>query len=254
MTFAAALVANSAYAQWGDLTIQFKVKGDVPKPAKLDVAKEPFCLKHAAELVDESLVVSKEGGLKNVIVSLLPGDKKVPVHPDYAKEEAGKITVDNSKCRFEPRVVTMRTTQTLVIKNSDPMGHNAKLDLFENNSENPLIPANGSVELPKFAKPETRPMPMSCSIHPWMSGNIVIREDPYVGVSDADGKVVIKGVPEGDWTFVLWHERPAYITKGTIGGAAKTWMKGRVKVTIPPGGKGLDMGVVELTPDQLKKK
>jgi len=252
-TLALALLAGQAHAQWGNFTAQFVVNGDVPKPSKLDVAKEAFCLKHAAELVDESLLVDPETkGLKNVIVSLLPGDKKVPVHPDYAAAAGGEVEADNSKCRFEPRVVTMRTTQTLVIKNSDPMGHNAKLDLFENNSENPLVPPGQSVKL-NFKKPETRPMPMSCSIHPWMGGNIVIREDPYVGVSDKDGKVTIKNLPAGDWTLVFWHERPAYITSGTVGKTLEKWAKGRVKITIKDK-QDLDFGKVELTADQLKKK
>ncbi len=246
--------ASSAQAQWGDLKVRFVVKGDVPKAAKLDVSKEPFCVKHSAELVDEGVVVGSDGGFKNVVVSLLAADKKVPVHPDYEAAAKGKVTVDNNHCRFEPRVVAMRTSQTLTVKNSDPVGHNAKIDLFENAAQNPLIPAGGSVDL-NFGKPESRPMPMSCSIHPWMGGNIVIKDDPYVGVSDANGVVEIKNIPAGKWTFVVWHERPAYVTKATVGGKAQAWKRGRVEVEIVNGkvaNLGGDEVVIEAV--DLKKK
>lgn len=241
-----------AHAQWGDLKARFVVKGDAAKPVKLNVAKEPFCVKHSDLLVDEGLIVSADGGLQNVVVSLYAGDDKVPVHESYKEAATGEVIVDNNKCRFEPHIATMRTTQTLVIKNSDPMGHNAKIDLFNNTGVNPLIPPGQSVKL-SFKSAETRPMPMSCSIHPWMSGHILIKEDPYVGVSDANGNVEIKNIPKGEWTFVIWHERPAYVTSATVNGKSETWKKGRATFEIKD--KGVtDLGDVVLTVDQLKQK
>jgi len=68
-------LASQANAQWGTLKITFMIDGKAPEPKKLDVAKEPACTKH--NLVDETLVVGKDGGIQNVIVSLTAKGAKV---------------------------------------------------------------------------------------------------------------------------------------------------------------------------------
>jgi hypothetical protein len=252
---AVAAAGNLAFAQgWGNLTATFVVKGTVPKPAKLDVAKEPFCVKHADVLVDESLVVGPNGELKNVVVSLVSKDK-VKVHESFAASEKGEVVLDNQKCRFEPRIAVLRTSQTLVVSNSDSVGHNSKIDLFANPGVNPLIPPMGKVPL-NFKMAESRPMPVSCNIHPWMGGFLVIKDDPYAAVSDAKGTLTISNIPAGKWSFHVWHERPANITAPTVQGKPATWAKGRVDVEIKDG-QTIDLGggkPIELSADQVKKK
>jgi len=76
--------------------------------------------------------------------------------------------------------------------------------------------------------------PLNDSIHPEMKGYLLIHSHPYAGVSDGEGKVKLKNVPVGEWTFVLWHEVNGYITKGTLDGAAAEWPKGRIKIKVEP--------------------
>jgi hypothetical protein len=238
----AALAQTASAQQWGNLNATFLYKGTPPTPKKLQVTKdEQFCGKH--NLVDESVVVGANKGLANVVI-FLADPTKPKIHPDYDKPEAAKseVKLDNENCRFEPRVLAMRTTQTLLVGNKDPVGHNTKADFFNNSPFNDLIPAGGSIKK-TFTKQETQPSPISCSIHPWMNAYLLIREDPYFAVSDKDGNISIKNLPAGEHTFVVWSNK--YVTNVTVDGKPATWARGRVKVNIKPGDNSL--GKVEVT-------
>lgn len=222
-------LASHANAQWGTLKITFTLDGKAPAPKKLDVAKEPGCVKH--DLVDETLTVGSNGGIKNVVVSLLStGSTKV--HPDVKAAASKQVTIDNHNCRFEPRVLVVTVNQPLVIKNSDPFGHNSKVTPFDNDPINPIIPAGGEYKH-KFASTESSPTPIECNIHPWMKGYLVIRKDGYAGISDENGVVTIEKVPVGEHNFSAWCERNLEGVK--IGGKDAGWKKGKFKAKIEDG-------------------
>jgi plastocyanin len=218
--------------QWGDLEGQFLYKGKAPANAKVDVTKDvPVCGKH--KLTTEKVVVGKEGGLANVVLYLLPAPgSKAKVHPDYDKLPEPAL-LDNKNCRFEPHVVALRTGQKLTIGNSDPVGHNTKAEFFNNTPFNDLIPAGGKIEK-TFMAAETAPTKVECSIHPWMNGYVLVRDNPYYAVTDAEGKFKIANVPAGEHTFVVWHET-GYLTDVTVNGKATKWNRGRAKLTIKSG-------------------
>jgi hypothetical protein len=235
--------ATSAPAQeWGDLDGTFIFKGTPAAPAKIAPNKDQeVCGKHP--LVDETLVVNADNkGIQNVVV-YLNDTTKPKIHPDYDKDAKGEVTLDNENCRFSPHIQGIRVGQTLVIGNKDPVGHNTKADFFTNAPFNDLIPATGSVKK-TFAKAEGQPSPVSCSIHPWMTAYLLIREDPYFAISDKDGKFTIKNLPAGEHTFVVWSNK--FISKPTVDGKAVDWARGRVKVNIKAGKNSL--GKVEVTP------
>jgi hypothetical protein len=239
--FSLALASAAAAQDWGDLDGTFLFKGTPPTPNKITPTKDPeFCGKHP--LVEETLVVNKDNkGIANVCIYLVDTNKP-KIHPDYDKSAKEKVTVDNENCRFSPHVSGIRVGQPLVVGNKDPIAHNTKADPLSNNPFNDLIPAGGSIEK-SFAKPEGTPIPLSCSIHPWMNGYLLIREDPYFAVSDQDGKFSIKNLPTGEHTFIVWSGK--YITNVSVDGKATSWMRGRVKVNVRKGANSL--GKVEVT-------
>ena len=237
-----ALVAMTSVCQaqqWGDLEGTFVYKGTPPAAKPIEVTKdEQFCGKH--NLKDESLVVNKEnGGIANVMVYLFsaPGSK-VAVHPDYEKVAKAEVVVDNANCRFEPRAQVLRVGQTLVLGNKDPVGHNTKADFFnpQNNPFNDLIPNGGTVKK-TFGGAEGTPVVMSCNIHPWMTGYLLLRDDPYAAVTDKDGKFTIKNLPVGDHTFIVYNIK--YVVDVTVNGKATKWERGRAKVSIKAGPNSL---------------
>ncbi|MDP6446116.1 MAG: hypothetical protein QGG36_13570 [Pirellulaceae bacterium] len=248
---AACLVAfvSTAHAQWGDLKVKFVYDGTAPKPAAIDVNKDTaFCGKH--NLVQESLVINpKNGGVQNVIGYLYLGrGKKAPKpHPDYDKTAQAKIKFDNINCRFEPRVICLRTSQTVQLGNPDPVGHNTKVDTFTNPAINPVIPGGGTL-LHKFDTAERLPAGVSCSIHPWMKGWLVIKDHPYMAVSDENGELSIEKLPAGKWTIQFWQEQAGYVSDVS----PKPWKRGRAEVEIKSNAV-TDLGVVKINPNAFNK-
>jgi len=239
-------LSSVAQAQTGTLTGRFVFSGTAPTPKALDINKDAeVCGKDKP--VDESVVVGKENALQNVVIFLRPkAGEALKVDADTlaaAKKATAKL--DNKGCRFEPHVIGVVTDQTLMLTNSDPVGHNSKLEPFTNPGINPLIPAGGSVEH-KFKDQENLPVKVTCSIHPWMTGFIVVRKDPYFAVSGADGKFEIKGLPTGEFDFVLWQEKNGYLTSVEVGGKKVTLEKGKLKQKIAAGANDLGDIKVEL--------
>jgi hypothetical protein len=244
---------SPVWAQWGNLTGQFVYDGKAPAAKAVKVTKDvKFC--GTFGLKEESLVVNeKNSGLANVIVSLyLARGKKAPKpHPQYAETAEAEVRLDNEHCRFNPHVVLLRTTQTLLIGNKDKVGHNTKIDTISNVPINPIVPAEGEMKQ-KFPKEERLPALVSCSIHPWMNARVLIKESPYMAVSDEDGKFTIENLPEGKWTFQVWHETCNYVEQVTLGGKKAKWRRGRVDLAIKEGDN--DLGQIKIAPSALKKR
>jgi len=248
------LVAVTCQAEeWGDLTATFVYDGPPPAPVKATVNKDvEYCGKF--NVVDESLTVNpKNGGVANLLCFLYVGrgGEKPPVHPDFAKSATDEIKLDNDKCRFHPYFTVLRTTQTLLVGNSDTVAHNTNITALDNPPQNILIPASGELKM-TFPAEERFPMQVVCNIHPWMHGKVVVKEHPYVAVTNSDGKLTIKNLPVGTWTFQFWHERPGYVTEVSVDGQPTTWTRGRVELTIKPGPN--DLGEIKLAPSILAAK
>ena len=236
--------ANAADG-WGSIKGRFLYDGAAPAPVKVNAGGQAFC--GQIPLVNEDLVVAKDGGIANVVVWVR---SKVKINPKFAAAAANNVPLDNRNCHFEPHVVGLVVGQTLVIKNSDPIAHNTKID-GQNTQVNPLIPA-GAVNAVPIAALENVPAPVNCSIHGWMHAWMVVRPNPYFAISDKDGNFEIKDVPAGEWEFQLWHERSGYVTDATISGKNVKWLKGRVKWTVE-GDKAADLGEMKLAAAQFNK-
>lgn len=249
------LVSGTARSDdWGNLSGTFVFDGNAPTPTPLVVSKDAeVCGIH--KLVDESVVVNSENkGLANVIVYFSPERGAAPpkVHESYTASAAGEVKLDNKSCRFEPHVTLLRTSQTLVVGNSDTVGHNTKIDVISNGAFNPIVPAGGSLKQ-KFTRAERLPTRVSCNIHPWMTGWLVIKDDPYFAVSDENGHFEIKNLPIGKWTFQVWHEGGGgtYIKEVTRGGKSEKWKKGKVEFEIKAGDN--DLGTLTVPASLLGK-
>ncbi|MFV2068899.1 MAG: hypothetical protein ACC645_18185, partial [Pirellulales bacterium] len=199
--------ATAVAAEWGTLKGKFIYDGKPPVQKKLNVTKDAkICSEH--QPMDESLVVSKEGGLANVVVYIrVKRGKKLKVHPDLKDSGSEPVQLDNLHCRFDPHIALLQTGQKLILKNSDPVGHNTNVFCFKNQPFNLLIPAGQSQEITTLTKGEPRPAGVACNIHPWMSGYLVVRDDPYMAVSAKDGSFEIKNIPAGEHEFQFWQDK-----------------------------------------------
>jgi hypothetical protein len=113
------------------------VKGSISEPPPITPQKDAHCI-GLGTVPDASLVLGKENGLGNVFVWL----RKLPAGADVPPPPKEPASLDNNNCVFQPHAFVLRLGQPLLIKNSDPTGHNTHTSPLRNTAFNQLIPAN----------------------------------------------------------------------------------------------------------------
>ena len=219
------LSANAAAdGDWGTIKGQVIFGGSKPPAAavmKVDKDQQA-CLATKKELTSEDWVVDPETkGLKWAIVWLVPDSKKkedltkpIPINPKLKGRKLENVVIDQPCCMFEPYCIALQEGQSITIKNSMSITHNSKVDGDSdagNPQVNPLIPPGEKVNVGPF-KPQRTEIPLSCSIHSWMSGHIWVFSHPYYAVTGKDGKFEIKDAPTGKFRLVIWQPGAGWVT------------------------------------------
>lgn len=208
-TAAAATEAAAGGTGWATLRGTFKYAGTAPKPEKLRVDKDTEVCGKGAGILDNSLVVGSDGGVANIV--LYARAKRVhesaqPIAKD-AKEEP--LLFDQKDCMFLSHVLACQVNRPIDVKNSDPVGHNTKIDPQKGAAFNQNLPVGQSL-LYTPTQEEALPAPVSCSIHPWMKAYLLPRKDKYFAVTKDDGSFEIANLPAGEEVEIqVWHERGA---------------------------------------------
>ncbi len=232
---------------WATLKGRFVYDGTPPTVKYLATSGKDseVCEKH--KILDESLKVDPASkGIANIVVF---ARKTSRVHDSQKEPATDEVDFDQKDCVFLSHVLPMRVDQTLVIKNSDPIGHNTNISPLTDLSINPLLPG-GSELKHKFNRQQALPIPVTCNIHPWMKAYILPRNDSYVAVTAEDGSFEIVDLPAGEEIeFQAWHEKGAG-TRGTLQ-AKKSWKRGRFKLKLKPG-ETKDLGTISISPRAFK--
>ena len=243
---------------WGTLKGQIVVAGDAPTNPTENVDDHPdkaVCLVDGVVPPDDNIVVGDEGQLRDVFVMMVTKGKgaDAPIHESYdqeADEDSEEVlAIDNVACRFVPHALYVRAGQSVKLKNSDTVGHNCHIITFTN-EHNINLPAGGEVDVILENSHKT-PGQVKCDIHKWMDGVILVRDNPYVAITDEEGNFEIENVPEGEWEFQFWHKKGAYLKKLKVDGY-KVSRKGIVDVKIEADAE-LDLGKMEVPGDSLNK-
>ncbi|MEJ7594772.1 MAG: hypothetical protein WKF77_24870 [Planctomycetaceae bacterium] len=238
---------------WGTIKGRILYSEDAPATEKIDVERDSEVC-GIVGLVDESLIVHKDNrGIRNVAIWLETRDE-IPVHPELQEPPQEAPVLDNRDCRFEPRMLAVRTGQIFELKNSDPVAHNAAVYARRNTPFSEIIPMNQPLQK-KFAKAETLPVRVDCSIHAWMKAWLIVADHPYVAVTGNDGSFEIRNVPAGEWKFRFWHERPGFLQMLVTDGKPAPLEKGNWTLSITAD-KTLDLGDLIAPAEQfvVKKK
>jgi plastocyanin len=235
------LWSSAGAEEWGTLKGRFVFGGTPPASSELKADKDvEVCGKH--KLFAEELVVGDDKGIANVVVFVR--DKKVKVHPDLAAAASEPVVLDNKDCRFQPHVAFVQVGQPLVIRNSDSIGHNSNVQTIKNAASNNLIAAGGDTKV-VFTSDEAVPAQVTCNIHPWMKAWVVVRDNPYCGISKADGTFEIANLPAGEVELQFWHEKAGYIAEAKVDGKAEKLARGRKKVKVASGENDLGEWVLD---------
>jgi plastocyanin len=221
---------------WATLRGQFLYDGTPPSMAPYNVSKEhDICAPGGKNPPQETLVVdSASGGIKNVAIFLRSASR---VH-ESARAQTEPIDFDQKSCVFLTHVLAVGVGQPIHIKNSDPTGHNTKIE-GRANKFNQTIPSGASIPFTP-QREEAAPAPITCSIHPWMIAYMLPRANGYFAVTDAEGRFEIANLPAGEpIEFQVWHENGAAPGNGLVGASPAApelkWNnRGRVTVTLQP--------------------
>lgn len=136
--------------------------------------------------------------LKNAVIYALP---KSPAEGDI-KPVVG--IVDQRDKEFIPDVLPIQVGTAVQFPNSDKIRHHVysfspaksfEIPLYAGTPPDPIV----------FDKPG--PVSLGCNIHDWMGAFVFVVDTPYFALTDDSGTAVIKGIPDGDYTVMVWHPR-----------------------------------------------
>jgi len=173
------------------------LKGTAPEPAKLAVTIDQYVC--GKEKNAEDLILSPQRGIRNAVVWL----ENPPPGPT-AEAPPPATAVDQRECMFTPRVVVVAAGGRIDFLNSDRLLHNLHSTPSANPPFNRTQPKGRTIAI-TFPHPEI--VRVSCDLHSWMRGWVVVADHPFYAVTDADGQFALKGLPPGRYTVRVWQER-----------------------------------------------
>jgi hypothetical protein len=212
---AAAEDKQTSEGEWGSVTGQFILDGEVPPReiavrAGAPVNNAPIC--SATDIPSDSLIIDPQTRAIADIFVYLPKAEKV--HPDLKESREKEVVFDQKGCRFIPHALFARTDQVVRVKSADNCAHNTKTNPLRNQAVNFALTPNDreGVEV-KNKVAEKLPIEVQCNIHNWMSARWLILDHPYAAISDEKGKFTIADLPAGEHELLMWQERAGYVER-----------------------------------------
>jgi plastocyanin len=203
-------VATPRVASGGSVKGTVLLKGVAPEARKLAVTIDQYVC--GKEKSAEDLVLSPQGGIRNAVVWL----ENPPPAPTAAAPPP-VTAVDQKECVFTPRVVVVAAGGRIDFLNSDRLLHNLHSTPKANPPFNRAQPKGRTIPI-TFPHPEI--IRVSCDLHSWMRGWVVVAEHPFYAVTDADGRFALPGLPPGRYTVRVWQERLGTISREIVVGDA----------------------------------
>ncbi len=113
------------------------------------------------------------------------------------------VTMDQKGLVFVPRVLPIQRDWTVEFLNSDPVAHN----VFTVDGEKYDLGTwpQGQKKAHVFSKTGT--YRQLCRVHDDMIAFIVVLDTPWFAVSDKAGNFKLDGLPPGNYTLGVWHEK-----------------------------------------------
>ncbi len=213
----------------GTITGTVKLSGAAPAAKALKVDKDQATCGHD-DLPSEALMVSGDSLIQNAVVSIVKIAKG-------KKFEGGTPSIDQKGCVFVPHIAMIPQGGSIDLLNSDDVMHNLHSWSMKNTAFNEGVAAHGNISK-TFEFPET--VKVTCDVHKWMTSWLIVQENPYYALTDANGNYKLEGVPAGTYTVRAWQE--------SLGKATQ-------EVTVAAGGEAkADFGLEKKAKKKRKRK
>ena len=168
-----------------------KTETDIPDEIKM-------C---GSEFKMNKFVISPDLGTKNVFVAL----QDVTKGKAMPKED---LYIDLKNCQFHPLAAVAYKGSQIVVNNRDTIFHNISLGLMMNDRRSTvynLALPNQNMEIRKPIR-RTGMYHIKCDAHKWMRAYVFAARNPYVALTDKNGKFEITDILPGKYTVLVWHE------------------------------------------------
>lgn len=106
--------------------------------------------------------------------------------------------------QYVPRVRVVTTGSRVDFPNQDPFRHNVFSKSGPGEFDLGLF-GRGESKGARFDRPGVHPV--FCNIHARMLAFVVVVATPYVTQAGLDGRFSVNGVPDGEYTLHVWHDR-----------------------------------------------
>ncbi len=193
----------------------------------IDMDADPACARmqrweqHAAPRVQ----LNADGTLRDVLVYVSDGLDGL-VFPDPVPEDAEfgfnvPGVLEHVDCIFRPAVLSLRTGQTLTIRNSDDTLHTVSARPTHGAVLDASQPRPGSEHQHTFDQAEVG-IAVRCDVHPWMTATIHVFDHPYHSVADEDFGIDLGLLPPGRYGVAARHEILGSLMQDVVVGPNQT--------------------------------
>lgn len=190
----------------GRLRVMASYRGEpLPGRRRLDVnVNAGHC---RGKVLSEELVVDPASrGIRDVVVRLEGIER--------GKAGVDALVITNRDCAFHPHVSAAMVGALLKASNDDPLTHSTHPYYGDRSFFNYQLSGPGET-YPGRKLGEPGLVTVKCDVHNWMRAYVLVHHNPYLGVTDAEGALVIDDVPPGSYPWVAWHESLGEL-RGTV--------------------------------------
>jgi hypothetical protein len=190
-------ILRAAFA--GSIIGEVKFVDEPPKMPPVKISKDQdYC---GETLPNETYLIDAAGALSNVVVFI----ETAPTTMAAADKQRENM-LNNSGCRYVPRIMAMQKGERLKVKNNDPKLHIPHSYHDDRTVFNLSLPFKGTTLDATSRIRQPGILKVVCDTHAWMLAYIHVFDHPYYAVTDEGGLFTIFDLPAGTYILKAWHE------------------------------------------------
>ena len=156
-----------------------------------------------AQSLAVTVMDSQKKAIQYAVVTAVPKDKKylAKLQENYQKKPYTLSIAQRNKT-YQPYVSVFQKGTLVRFINYDRVKHHvysfSKAKKFE-------LPLYSGVPPKSVHLNRAGVITLGCNIHDWMLAYVFVAETPFFVTTNAQGKALLKNLPQGDYQLTLWH-------------------------------------------------